>query len=75
MGITEILMNYLYCHGFEKNKQSTVILTLHISLVSYYLPKQFVIVETKESGLDNVTIRVQKKISEVSKHDEDIFLP
>ena len=37
----------LFCHSFEENQQTMVILTCCITLLSYYLSKVFVIIETK----------------------------
>ena len=63
-------MNIVSCHGCAKNQQSTVILICCITLVSYYLSKGFVIVETKEGDLYKVPTMVQKKINAVDKYNE-----
>ena len=52
-----------------------VILTCRIALVSYYLYKVFVIIETKKVGLYKVPIRVKNQINAVSKNDENSILP
>ena len=45
VGIPEILMNIISCHGFVNNKNSVVILSCRRKLVDYYLSKGFVIIE------------------------------
>ena len=64
MGIPEILMNFMSCHGFSMNQLSKFILTWRILLVTYYFSKLF------EAGLDNVPGREQKKINAVDLHDK-----
>ena len=45
LGIPEILMNIMPCHGFSKLTTSTVILTCHSAFVPYYWTKRVFIVE------------------------------
>ena len=47
LGIPDILMNIISCHGFSKSSIITVIFTCRSSLVPYYLSKVFSVVETK----------------------------
>ena len=46
LGMPDILMNIISCHGFVKSSSSKLILTLRNSLVPYYLSKGFLIFET-----------------------------
>ena len=74
MGISEILIDFVPCRGFEEYQQTTVILTFCSSLLSHYLSRAFVIVATKEGGLYKATINMQKQINAVTKHNEDRVL-
>ena len=56
MGIPEILMNIMSCHGFSTN----LISTWHSALVTFNISKGIFIVDTEEGNLDNITIRVKK---------------
>ena len=67
-------MNIVSCHGFAKYQQTTVILTCCSALVSHYNYKGFFIFETKDGGLDNVAINVQKKMNAVDKQDGESVL-
>ena len=62
------------CHGFSKYSISTVILTCRSSIVTYYIYKVFVIVETEEVGLYNIPISVKNQINADGLHTEDILL-
>ena len=42
-GITDLLMNFLSCHGFLKNNDSVVILKSPNGIFEYYLNKGFII--------------------------------
>ena len=57
-----------------KKTLSTVILTCRSTLVPIYTSKVFIIVETEEAGLDNVTVRVKKKRKSIGLHYEDSLL-
>ena len=61
LGIPEILMNIMSCHGFVKYSISKVILTCRNAIVPYYFSKVFVIIETEACGVDNISITVKKK--------------
>ena len=64
-------MNLVSCRGFSKNQQSALILTFRIAIVTYYLSKVIVLVETKKDGYYKVQIRVKKKINVADRHNED----
>ena len=61
-------MSIMSCRGF-KRKKSTVILTCPSALVSCYIFKVFVNVETRKGGLYNVPSNVPDKINSVVKRD------
>ena len=54
-----------------KSSISTVILTCLNALVPYFLSKGFIIVETEEGGLDNITMNVKMKIHADNIYHED----
>ena len=68
-------MNIMSCHGFSKSPILTVILSCLSDLFTYYLSKGFVIVETEEGGLDNISISLKKKVNAVNLHNEESILP
>ena len=45
IGVLELLLNLVSCHGFVKKPNSTVILNFRSHLVTNYLPKLFYIIE------------------------------
>ena len=53
IGIPELLLNLVSCHGFTKKPNSTVILNCRSRLANNYLEKGFYIIE-KESKLKRV---------------------
>ena len=63
IGIPVVFMNLTSYHGFKKEQHSTVILTWHSEKFSYYISKGFVIVETKEDGLENMPSNMKEKIN------------
>ena len=69
MGIPDILMSIMSCHGFSK--KSTFFFTCRSALVHCYISKGLIIVETEEVNLDHVPIRVKNQINSVNLHDED----
>ena len=67
-------MNIMSCRGFSKKTLSTVILICHSARVPTYPYKLFIIVETEEASLDNVTVNVKKKIKYVGLYYGDSLL-
>ena len=74
MIISEILMNIMSCHGFSKYPMSNVILTCRSYLVSCYINKYFVVVETEKFGQDNIPIMVKEKINAINLYKKEIIL-
>ena len=52
IGIPEILMNIISCHGFVNNTKSAVILLCRNKLVDYYLQKRFIFSKQFKSLLE-----------------------
>ena len=59
IGIPEILMNTILCHGFVNNTKSAVILSRSSKLVDYFLQKYFAIHKNNSNTLKNVPLRVK----------------
>ena len=41
IGIPDVLMNLMSCHGFSRDTHLTTIPTCHSKLISYYISKGF----------------------------------
>ena len=67
-------MNIMSCHGFSKSSISTVILTCHSALVTYYLYKVFSVVKTEEVGIDNIPMTVKNKTNADNLYPKEILL-
>ena len=52
----------MYCCGFVKNNQKNIILSCCEKLVSYYLSKEFVIIEINKYALTDVPLHVKQQI-------------
>ena len=74
LGIPDILMNIMSCHGFYKYSIYTVILACWSALARYYISKGFVIVETEVGGVDNITITMKEQIHAAHLHQEESLL-
>ena len=53
IGIPDLLLNLLSCHGFSKNNKCVVILKYTHRMSEYYFNKGFVIFECDEENLKN----------------------
>ena len=62
IGIPEVLMYIILCHGFAKITNSTVILVCRSSLVNYYLSKWFVIIEHNSKHSSSVPNEMKQRI-------------
>ena len=72
--ILEVLMNLISCHGFMKNKNSTVVLVCLYQLVNYHLLKGFVIIEYNSKHLISVPNEVKQRIHAIDKQKTDHVL-
>ena len=70
LGITEILMNIISCHGLSILTISKVILTFRSALVPYYSSKDFFIVEKLEGKCESIPERALKQINASPLHAE-----
>ena len=60
LGISDILINIMSCHGFSKSSISIVVLTCCNDLVPYDISKGLVIFEIEVRGVDNIPINAKK---------------
>ena len=54
IGIPELLLNLVSCHGFMNKSNSTVILNLRYRLVNNYLEKVFYVIENNSKKLSMI---------------------
>ena len=74
IGIPELLMNIMSCHGFVNYEKSTVIFSCHRKLITYYLSKGFVIPNNNSSALRDVPLRVKKRMNNENLHRNDFVI-
>ena len=67
IGIPDLLMNLMSCHGFLKNKYSAVILKCPKSMFEYYFSKRFIGFDFNKSDSEKLLSEVKDRIyAEVS---------
>ena len=69
VGIIEVLLHIVSCYSYNKDDNSTLILTCMIKLVSYYPWKVFVIIENSSQSLNNMTQTFQNRINDIIMYD------
>ena len=74
IGIPAVLMNLISCHGFMKDKNSTVILLCCNWLMEYYLAKEFFILEHNSKNLSIVPNEAKQIINAINMHDSDFVM-
>ena len=74
IGIPEVLMNLISCHGFMKELNSTVIILCRTRLVEYYLEKEFVILEYNSENLSSVSNEEKQRIYAINMHKTDFVM-
>ena len=62
IGITDLLMNLLSCHGFPRNINSIVVLKCPKRMLEYYFSKGFGILEHNNNNLEKIPNEVKQKI-------------
>ena len=62
IGIPDLLMDLMYCHGFLKKIDSVIILKCTKRMLEYYFPKVFNILECNVNNLAKLTIDIKKRI-------------
>ena len=62
IGIPYLLMNFMSCHGFLKNKDSVVILKCPNRIFEYYLSKGFIHLDCNKINLEKLPSEVKDRI-------------
>ena len=62
IGITDLLMNLLYCHGYLKNMDYVVMIKCPIMMLEYYFSKGFAILECNNNNLAKLPNNVKQII-------------
>ena len=62
IGITDLLINFMSCHGFLKNINSVVILKCPKMMLEYYFSKGFTILECNDNNLEKLPNEVKQII-------------
>ena len=62
MGIPDLLMNLMSCHGFLKNVNSIVILKYPKRILEYYFSKGFAILECNVNNLAKLPNELKQRI-------------
>ena len=74
IGIPELLLNLLSCHGFMKKPNSNVILNCRSRLIKNYLSKVFSVIEKKTNQLSLISNDVKLRINMVDQLDTDYVM-
>ena len=74
IGIPDVLMNLISCHGFIKDTNSTVVILYRTPLVEYYLAKVFVILEHNSTELSIVPNEVKQIMHAIDMHDSEYVM-
>ena len=64
-----MLLNIVSCCGFVQEDTPTVFFTSRSKLVSYYLPKGFLMLAHKSQAINNIPTRVKQRIHAVEMHE------
>ena len=67
-------MNLISCHGFGKDKNSTVVLLCRTWSVGYQLEKWFIIIEHNSKNLSNLPNEVKQIIYAIDIRDSDYVI-
>ena len=68
-------MKLVSCTVFSTDTQPITILTIHGSLVSYYLSKRFEMIEPNRNELKGIPAEVKNIVHAIDKHRNDsVFL-
>ena len=72
-GITDLLMNFMSCRGFLKNKDSVVILKCPKNIFEYYLSKSFIHFDCNKSNLEKLSSELKDRIyAEVTDNSDKV---
>ena len=74
IGIPDLLMNLISCHGFLKNKDSVVILKYPKRILEYYFSKVFTLFECNTNNLAKLPKEVKNIIHAEDTENSDKFM-
>ena len=74
IGIPELLLNLVSCHGFTKKPNSAVILNCRARLINIYFAKVFYIIEKDSRQLIILPNDVRLRINLIYQMDTDFFM-
>ena len=74
IGIPDLLMNLMSCHGFLKNVNYVVILNFPKRMLEYYFSKGFTILEWNDNNLEKLPNDVKQRIHAEKTDNWDKFM-
>ena len=74
IGIPDILLNMLSCHGFLNNNESIVILKCPNNMSEYYFNKGFIKLNCDEDHLNKLPKLVQQRVGAEPKVNSDLVM-
>ena len=74
IGIPEVLLNLISCHGFIEKPNSTVILNWRSSFLNNYLAKGFLINEKESNQLISLPNDAKMRINVIDKLETDFIM-
>ena len=74
IGLTDVSINIISCHGFMKNTNLTVVLVCRSWLVNYYLEKGFIILEHNSKHSISVLNDAKQIIHDIDKQKTDYVM-
>ena len=74
IGIQDILLNMLSCHGFLNNNEYIVILKCHNKMSEYYFNKGFIQLTCDEDNLNKLPKLVQQRVGSEPKVNSDLVI-
>ena len=74
IGIPDILLNMLSCHGFLNNNDSIVILKCPNRMSEYYFNKEFIQLTCDEDNLNKLPKLVQRRVGAEPKVNSDLVM-
>ena len=74
IGISNLLINLLLCHGFKKDIESVFILKCPRRMLEYYYSKVFGILERNSKHLKKIVKLAKHRIRAEETHDSDCVM-
>ena len=75
IGIPDLLMNLLSCHGFLKNKDSVVIIKCPNGMFEYYFSKGFIHFDCDKKKLEKLPSEINNRIgAEVTDNSDKVMI-